>query len=209
MQRASGRLGSESGTSRWDQSSSGQQNRAQRRGPKGYKRSDERVKEDICERLMQSGHIDSSEVTIEVTQGLVVIEGTVPDRRMKYAIEDIAEAALGVNDVDNRVRVQGGQSGRQSGSDNRQAGEGGDWSGGSPTTRGGTGTTSSHTSTGNATATTATGASSGQSYGGATTSPSGSASGDAEKTASRGPGSSSGLAGQSTSSSSTANSKKD
>ena len=101
------------GDEHWPQSSWAQQgNRAQKRGPKGYKRSDERIREDLCERLMHSDFIDSSEVTIEVTGGKVVMDGTVPHRRMKHAIEDMAEATLGVTEVENKVRVE--QAGSQS-----------------------------------------------------------------------------------------------
>jgi hypothetical protein len=74
-------------------------------GPKGYKRSDERLREDISERLMQAYDIDSSDVTVEVSGGKVVLEGTVPDRYMKHAIEDLSCAAPGVQDVENRIRV--------------------------------------------------------------------------------------------------------
>jgi hypothetical protein len=81
------------------------------RGPKGYQRSDERLREDISERIMQAYHIDSSEVTVEVRGGKVVLEGTVPDRRMKHAIEDLADAAPGVQDIENRIRVQSSASG--------------------------------------------------------------------------------------------------
>jgi osmotically-inducible protein OsmY len=95
------------GEAHWPQSNWPQHgNRGQRRGPKGYKRSDERIREDICERLIHSDFIDSSDVTIEVNAGRVVMEGTVPDRRMKHAIEDMAEATSGVTDVENKVRVQ-------------------------------------------------------------------------------------------------------
>lgn len=82
-----------------------------RRGPKGYQRSDERLKEDICERLIQAEHIDSSEVTIEVQGGRVTLGGTVPERYMKHAIEDLVDACPGVQDIDNRIRVQ--QPGQQ------------------------------------------------------------------------------------------------
>ena len=76
-------------------------------GPKGYQRSDERIREDICDRLMRAAnHIDSSEVTVEVTGAKVVLEGTVPARRMKHAIEDLADSCLGVQDIENRIRVQ-------------------------------------------------------------------------------------------------------
>lgn len=85
-------------------------------GPKGYQRSDERLKEDISERLMESHYIDSSDVSVEVRGAKVVLEGTVPSRQMKHAIEDLVDVCPGVQDIDNRVRVanpltrQSGQS---------------------------------------------------------------------------------------------------
>jgi hypothetical protein len=74
-------------------------------GPKGYQRSDERLKEDISERLMESHYIDSSDVSVEVRGARVVLEGTVPSRHMKHAIEDLVDGCPGVQDIDNRVRV--------------------------------------------------------------------------------------------------------
>ena len=76
-------------------------------GPRGYKRSDERLREEISERLTQAGDIDCSKVTVEVLGGRVVLEGTVPDRYMKHAIEELADAAPGVEDVENRIGVAG------------------------------------------------------------------------------------------------------
>lgn len=76
-----------------------------RRAPKGYFRSDERIREDIYERLIQSEDIDSEDVTVRVEQGKVALEGTVPERRMKHQIEDLAESCLGVTEVDNGLRV--------------------------------------------------------------------------------------------------------
>ena len=80
-------------------------------GPKRYRRSDERIGEDLCDRLMRARHIDSSEVAVEVTNGTVVREGTVPQRRMKHALEDLADACLGVQDIDNRIRVAASPAG--------------------------------------------------------------------------------------------------
>jgi hypothetical protein len=72
---------------------------------------------------MQSAYIDSSEITIDVREGRVIIEGTVPERRMKHAIEDVADSVAGVNDVENKVRVnQGGAQDRSSGGDFRSSG---------------------------------------------------------------------------------------
>jgi hypothetical protein len=76
------------------------------RGPKGYKRSDERIKEDICEQLWRSESIDSSEVTIAVKEGEVILSGTVPERWMRHEIENIADDSMGVQNIDNNIRIQ-------------------------------------------------------------------------------------------------------
>ena len=99
-------------------------------GPKGYQRSDERLKEDISERLMESHYIDSSDVSVEVRGARVVLEGTVPGRHMKHAIEDLVDACPGVQDIDNRVRVANpmmrqGQSGQSQGLSGSGSGIGG------------------------------------------------------------------------------------
>lgn len=79
--------------------------RERRRGPKNYRRSDERISEVLSERLMQSAHLDVSDVTVAVHEAKVTLEGTVPERWMKHAIENIAVTSWGVVDVENRVRV--------------------------------------------------------------------------------------------------------
>jgi BON domain len=78
------------------------------RGPKGYERSDERLKEIVCERLTDDPHIDASDVSVEVAQKIVRLTGWVEDRQTKYAIEDLIERC-GVQDIDNQVRVRSGR----------------------------------------------------------------------------------------------------
>ncbi|RQZ10448.1 BON domain-containing protein [Burkholderia sp. Bp9031] len=77
-----------------------------RRGPKGYTRSDERIREDVCEQLTYALDIDVSDVSVQVRDGRVELEGTVPSRWMKHDIEDIADGCMCVRDVENRVRVR-------------------------------------------------------------------------------------------------------
>jgi osmotically-inducible protein OsmY len=74
------------------------------RGPKGYTRPDERIREDICERLMTMPY-DASDVEITVSQGEVTLVGTVRSRADKWGIEDVADSALGVQDVHNQIRL--------------------------------------------------------------------------------------------------------
>lgn len=75
------------------------------KGPKGYQRSDERLKELLCERLRDDPHVDPSEVTISVQGGKITLDGTVDSRQTKNIIEDIAEQ-FGVQEVQNNLRVQ-------------------------------------------------------------------------------------------------------
>lgn len=76
-----------------------------RPGPKNYQRSDARIREEVCERLWQEPSADVGEVSVEVAAGVVTLQGTVPERRMKHVIEDIAAGCRGVKDVENRIRV--------------------------------------------------------------------------------------------------------
>jgi hypothetical protein len=77
-----------------------------RRAPQGYKRSDERIRENICDRLMEMDDLDPSNISVQVTAGEVTLEGSVDDRRAKYIVEELAESILGVQDVNNRLRIR-------------------------------------------------------------------------------------------------------
>jgi hypothetical protein len=74
------------------------------RGPKGYRRSDDRVREEVCERIARSG-IDAGEVEVKVEDGEVTLEGSVARREEKRWLEDVAEDVFGVDQVHNRLRV--------------------------------------------------------------------------------------------------------
>jgi len=80
-----------------------------RSGPKNYARSDERIRELICERVMQNLSIDVSDVSVDVRGGRVTLSGTVPHRLMRHAIEDVVDRCWGVQDIENNLRVQSGQ----------------------------------------------------------------------------------------------------
>jgi len=90
-------------------------------GPKGYTRSDDRIREDLSDRLMGGWGIDASDVEIQVQGGEVTLSGTVSDRRQKYHIEELADSILGVKDVTNQLRVKR-QAGSGSESDRGESG---------------------------------------------------------------------------------------
>jgi hypothetical protein len=77
------------------------------KGPAGYQRSDERIRELVCESLTDDDEIDASHLEVSVASGEVTLSGTVDDRRSKRAAEDCAYCVPGVRDVQNRLRVRG------------------------------------------------------------------------------------------------------
>lgn len=83
-----------------------QQGQHRGRGPRNYKRSDDRIKEDINDRLTDHDYLDASDIDVEVNNGDVILTGTVDSRAAKRMAEDIAEGVTGVGNVENRIRVK-------------------------------------------------------------------------------------------------------
>jgi osmotically-inducible protein OsmY len=81
------------------------------RGPKGYTRSDDRIKEDVNDRLTDDPHIDASDIEVSVSNGEVTLTGTVENRFAKRHAEDLAERISGVKDVENRIKIRANQQG--------------------------------------------------------------------------------------------------
>lgn len=75
------------------------------RGPKGYTRSDERIREDVCDVLTDHPMVDASDVEVAVHSGEVTLSGSVSSREEKRLAEDIIENLSGVKDVSNQLRV--------------------------------------------------------------------------------------------------------
>ncbi len=75
------------------------------RGPRSYVRSDERISEEINERLQQHGQIDATYIIVFVTDGVVTLSGAVDRKLEKRLAEDVAESCSGVKDVRNELRV--------------------------------------------------------------------------------------------------------
>ncbi|WP_129780003.1 BON domain-containing protein [Peristeroidobacter soli] len=76
-------------------------------GPRGYRRSDERIKEDVCQCLTDDHHIDASDIEVTVQDREVTLTGTVSSRMQKRHAEDLIEHLSGVRDVINSLRVVG------------------------------------------------------------------------------------------------------
>lgn len=76
------------------------------KGPKGYKRSDERIREDACEALARHPEVDASDIEVDVREGHIYLRGSVENRNMKRLAEDAVEGQFGVVDVHNTLLVQ-------------------------------------------------------------------------------------------------------
>jgi len=74
-------------------------------GPKNYERSDDRIREDVCERLAHDHYVDASDIEVTVSAGIVTLAGTIDHRGSKRRAEDIAESVGGVRDVQNNLRL--------------------------------------------------------------------------------------------------------
>ncbi len=75
------------------------------KGPKGYQRSDERIRENISDMLSDDDQLDASEIEVKVENGEVILSGFTSDKYDKRRAEDIAEDVSGVKYVENRIRV--------------------------------------------------------------------------------------------------------
>jgi hypothetical protein len=75
-------------------------------GPRGYKRSDDRIADDVNDRLTWHGYVDATDIEVDVNDGIVTLKGTVDNRRQKRMAEDAAEMVSGVWDVNNQLNVR-------------------------------------------------------------------------------------------------------
>ena len=76
------------------------------RGPSGYRRTDPRLHELVCEALTDDDRVDASHIDVRVENGEVTLTGTVEDRQQKRCAEDAIEQIGGIRDVHNQIRVQ-------------------------------------------------------------------------------------------------------
>jgi osmotically-inducible protein OsmY len=67
--------------------------------------ADRQLADDLRSRLLQAGHVDATDITLDVRAGIVLLEGSVSDPALKRAAEDLMRGAIGVRGVENRLRV--------------------------------------------------------------------------------------------------------
>jgi len=84
------------------------------RGPRGYRRSDERIHDDVNDGLTDDPYLDASGIEVQVRGGEVTLNGRVRTREDKRRAEDIAERVTGVTHVQNNLRADSGLTGSES-----------------------------------------------------------------------------------------------
>jgi len=99
------RLKCERGAARVDLGEPLPTNDATGRGPKNWTRSDERITDDVCERLADDPWVDASDIEVVVHHGEIALTGVVDDRQQRMRAARIAESVRGVVDVVNRINV--------------------------------------------------------------------------------------------------------
>jgi osmotically-inducible protein OsmY len=78
-------------------------------GPRGWRRQADRIQDDVAERLARDPSVDASDVEVTVTEGDVMLQGSVDTRAQRRRAEDLAWSVDGVHDVQNRLRVRAGE----------------------------------------------------------------------------------------------------
>src|SRR3954452_21256754 len=82
-------------------------------GPQHYKRPDERIVEEVVERLTHHSWVDARDIHVSCHEGEVTLSGTVQNREMKRLAEDEAYCVWGVRDVQNQLRIKSSGTSQQ------------------------------------------------------------------------------------------------
>nr|WP_166944735.1 BON domain-containing protein [Sphingopyxis panaciterrae] len=75
------------------------------RGPSDYIRSDDRIRDDVNDRLTEDRWVDASAISVAVAGGEVTLGGQVDSKIAKRRAEDLADDVTGVKHVQNNLRV--------------------------------------------------------------------------------------------------------
>lgn len=74
-------------------------------GPKGYRREDQRIWEDVCEAFTDDPWLDPSDISVLVSEGEVSLKGTVRSREERRLADELCHLIVGVQGVENELRV--------------------------------------------------------------------------------------------------------
>jgi hypothetical protein len=76
------------------------------KGPKGYQRSDMRIKDEACEILTRDWELDASDIEVDVEDRCLILRGEVASRDDKRLAEALVEDISGIDDVQNQLKIK-------------------------------------------------------------------------------------------------------
>lgn len=79
-------------------------------GPRDWRKSDERLREEVCEALAADAWLDARDLNVGVDEGEVVLSGVAPCFEARERAEDIASRVVGVRAVHNFVGIKSAYS---------------------------------------------------------------------------------------------------
>jgi osmotically-inducible protein OsmY len=74
--------------------------------PLARHRTDPRILEDFNERLYDDPFLDATGIEVSISDGDIILTGTVEDASSKRRAEDIGDLVSGVKNIENRIRVR-------------------------------------------------------------------------------------------------------
>lgn len=73
------------------------------KGPRNFSRTDEILKEEVCEVFLMNPDLDPGDIDVSVQDCVVTLKGRVRIREDRYLAEDLARDVSGVKDVINLI----------------------------------------------------------------------------------------------------------
>ena len=74
--------------------------------PRGLRRTDEEIKEEINTLLNQGGQVDDTDIQVDVKDGVVTLSGNARSPLEMRAAQGMAENVLGVLEVNNQLKIK-------------------------------------------------------------------------------------------------------
>jgi osmotically-inducible protein OsmY len=78
--------------------------------PRGDRRPDERIKDEIQHLLARHEQVDARDIQVDVREGMVTLSGDVGSLQEKRIAERITSLAFGVTEIKNNLNIKGQES---------------------------------------------------------------------------------------------------
>ncbi len=92
--------------------------------------SDERIRQEVCDRMEKNGHLNVRGISVRVANGEVWLRGEVDNERQRLLAVNIADSVSGVRDVHNRLSIlglEGRKKWAEAGAEGKEQQQGIDW----------------------------------------------------------------------------------